>query len=103
MGNSKKNDRPSERDAESLPQLVGRLGQDITALIDTKINLLKVEIKEDISAYTSYITGIIIGAVVAIVGFALCNVAVAFFISSLFQHTDLSQPVKYALGFIITA
>jgi uncharacterized membrane protein YqjE len=98
MGDSKKNDRQSERDGESLPELVGRLGQDITTLIDTKIGLLKVEIKEDISAYTSHIIGIVVGAIVAVVGFALFNVAIAFLISSLFQNADMSQPVKYALG-----
>ncbi len=31
------------------------------------------------------------------------NVAIAFFISTLFDGTSLSQPVKYALGFIVTA
>ena len=90
-------------DDESLPALVGRLGEDIATLIDTKISLLKTEIKEDVSAYTSYAVGLVIGAVIAIVGFALFNVAIAFLISSLFQNTQLSEPVKYALGFVITA
>lgn len=90
-------------DDESLPSLVGKLGEDIATLIDSKISLLKIEIKEDVSAYTSHIVGLIIGAVVAVVGFALFNVAIAFLISSLFQDTELSEPVRYALGFIITA
>jgi uncharacterized membrane protein YqjE len=88
---------------ESLPALVGRLGEDITTFIDTKLSLLKVEIKEDVNAYVSSVMGAVIGAVIVLVGFALLNVAIAFLISSLFEGTRLSQPVKYALGFIITA
>jgi uncharacterized membrane protein YqjE len=88
---------------ENLPSLVGRLGEDITTFIDTKLSLLKVEIKEDVTAYVSSIVGVVIGAVIVLVGFALLNVAIAFLISSLFQDTQLSQTVKYALGFIIAA
>ncbi len=32
---------------ENLPSLVGRLGEDVMQLFDAKLNLLKVEIKED--------------------------------------------------------
>ena len=90
-------------DEESLPQLIGRLGEDLTGLVDTKLSLLKVEIKEDISAYTRHTVMMVIGGVIATVGFALLNVAIAFLVSTLFQSTDLSQPVRYALGFVITA
>lgn len=88
---------------ESLPALVGRLGEDITTFIDTKVSLLKIEIKEDVNAYISSAAGAVVGGVILLVGFALLNVAIAFLISSLFQGTHFSQPVKYALGFIITA
>lgn len=88
---------------ESLPALVGRLGEGITTFIDTKLSLLKVEIKEDVNAYVSSVVGAVIGAVIFLVGFALLNVALAFLISTLFQGTQLSPPVKYALGFTITA
>ena len=43
-----------------------------------------------------------VGGVIAAVGFSLLNVAIAFLVSALFEKTLLSQPVKYALGFIIT-
>jgi hypothetical protein len=36
------------------------------------------------------------------VGFALLNVALALGISTLFADTNLSQPAKYAVGFVIT-
>jgi len=88
---------------ENLPTLVGRLGEDITTFIDTKLSLLKVEIKEDVNAYVSSVVGAVIGGVIILVGFALLNVAVSFLISSLFQDMQFGQPVKYALGFIITA
>ncbi|MDX6557335.1 MAG: hypothetical protein QOF72_384, partial [Blastocatellia bacterium] len=41
------------------------------------------------------------GIIVA-VGFALANIALSFFISTLFANSQLSQPVKYGLGFTMT-
>lgn len=104
MSDSKKDAEPgtpARGDGETLPELVGRLGEDIITLLDTKLNLLKVEIKEDASVYTRYGAIMVVGGVIAAAGFALFNVAIAFFISTLFQDTTLSQPVKYALGFVI--
>lgn len=89
-------------DIESLPALFGRLGDDVMELLDTKLTLLKVEVKEDANAYIRGGVLIGIGGVVAAVGFALLNVAVAFFVSTAFANTALSQPAKYALGFVIT-
>ena len=43
-----------------------------------------------------------IAGVIAAVGFALLNVAVGFGVSTLFANADISQPAKYALGFVIT-
>jgi len=86
----------------SLPSLIGRLGQDIVTLLDTKLALLKLEIKEDVNAYVRGRVSIGVGGIVAAVGFLLLNVAIAFLVSALFERTLLSQPVKYALGFLIT-
>jgi hypothetical protein len=43
---------------------------------------------------------IALGGIIAAIGFALLNVAVAFGISTLFANTDLSQAAKYAIGFL---
>jgi hypothetical protein len=43
-----------------------------------------------------------VGGIVAAVGFALLNVAIAFGVSTLFSETTLSQPARYALGFVLT-
>jgi uncharacterized membrane protein YqjE len=85
---------------ESLPSLFSRLGDDVMQLFDTKMSLLKVEIKEEASEYAR--DGVMIGAggIIAAVGFALLNVALAFGISTLFANTDLSQAAKYAIGFL---
>jgi hypothetical protein len=45
---------------------------------------------------------IAVGAVVALVGFALVNVAIAFGVSTLFVRANFSQPASYALGFVVT-
>jgi uncharacterized membrane protein YqjE len=86
-------------DSESLPSLIGRLGDDVMQLVDTKLSLLKVELKEDANEFARDGALIAVGGVVAAIGFALLNVAVAFGISTLFANTDLSQPAKYAIGF----
>ncbi len=92
----------AQSDIESLPALFGRLGDDVMQLLDTKLSLLKVEVKEDADAYIRGGVMIGIGGVIAAVGFALLNVAIAFGVSTLFANADLSQPAKYALGFVIT-
>jgi len=84
---------------ESLPALFGRLGEDVMQLFDTKISLLKVELKEEANDYARSGALIAVGGVVAAIGFALLNVAVAFGISTLLANADLSQPAKYAIGF----
>jgi uncharacterized membrane protein YqjE len=85
---------------ESLPSLFGRLGDDVMQLFDTKMSLLKVELKEEANEYARDGVMIGIGGMVAAIGFALLNVALAFGISTLFADVDLSQPAKYAIGFV---
>ena len=58
-------------DTESLPTLFSRLGDDVMQLFNSQLALFKVEIKEEASAYARGITMIAIGAVIAVVGFAL--------------------------------
>jgi uncharacterized membrane protein YqjE len=93
----------AERAAETLPSLFARLGDQITQLFDAKLTLLRVELKEEINTYLRGVMMIIAGAVVAVIGFALLNVAIAFLISMVFESTHMSQPARYALGFILTA
>ena len=94
---------PKTDNNESLPALVGRLGDDVMQLFDTKISLLKVEIKEEVSAVCANSGALIAaGGIIAAIGFALLNVAIAFGISTLFAGTDLSQPAQYAIGFLTT-
>jgi len=90
-----------QRTDESLPSLFSRLGDDVMQLFDTKLSLLKVEIKEEANEYAR--DGIVIGlgGVIAAIGFALFNVAVAFGISTLLANVDISQPARYAIGFLV--
>jgi uncharacterized membrane protein YqjE len=89
-------------ETESLPTLVGRLGEDVMQLFDTKLSLLKVEIKEEANTYARGAITLAVGGIIAAVGFALLNVAIAFGVSTLFAATSLSQPARYALGFVLT-
>ncbi|HEY7786530.1 MAG TPA: phage holin family protein [Pyrinomonadaceae bacterium] len=92
----------AQGESENLPSLFSRLADDVMALFDAKINLLKVELKQEARTFANASTMMAIGAIVAAIGFALLNVAVAFGVSVLFASTNLSQPAKYALGFLIT-
>ena len=87
---------------ESLPTLFSRLGDDVMQLFNSQLALFKVEIREEAKAYAQNITMIGIGAVIAIVGFALLNVAIAFAVSTLFAQANFSQPASFALGFVAT-
>ena len=73
----------TQADIDGLPALFGRLSDGVTTLLDTKLSLLKVEIKEDVSGYISGAVKILIGGIIAAVGFAILNVAVAFFVSTI--------------------
>jgi uncharacterized membrane protein YqjE len=72
------NELATRTDNEGLPNLFSRLGDDIMQLFNSQLALFKVEIKEEASAYARAVTIIAIGGVIATVGFALLNVAIAF-------------------------
>ena len=91
----------AQADIEGLPALFGRLSDGVTTLLDTKLSLLKVEIKEDVSGYMRSAVTILIGGIIAAVGFAILNVAVAFFISTVLPES-LGPFMQIALGFVIT-
>src|SRR4026207_1084290 len=69
---------------DSLPGLLSRLGDDVMQLINSQLALFKVEIKEEASFYARGTAMIAVGGVIATIGFALLNVAIAFAVSTLF-------------------
>lgn len=87
---------------EHLPALVTRLGDDVMQLVDSKISLLKVELKEEANTFVHGGILIAVGGVIATVGFALVNVAVALGVATLFANMNLTPAAQYALGFVIT-
>ena len=95
-------DEAAMHETENLPTLLSRLGDDVMQLFNSQLKLFKVEIKEEADAYARGAIMIGLGAAIAVIGFALLNVAVAFGVSTLFAQTNLSQPASYALGFVIT-
>lgn len=100
--NGRADELATRTDAESLPGLFSRLGDDVMDLFNSQLALFKVEIKEEASAYARGVTMIAVGAVIAVIGFALLNVAIAFAVSTLFAQANFSQPASYALGFVVT-
>jgi uncharacterized membrane protein YqjE len=102
MAQSERSAILDKRNTQDLPSLLERLAGDLATLFDQKVTLLKIEVKEDVAAYVRGSIAILAGAVVATVGFALLNVALAFGITTLLASLDITQPAKYALGFVIT-
>lgn len=96
------NGMATRHDSEGLPNLFSRLGDDVMQLFNSQLALFKVEIKEETNAYARGFTMIAIGAVIATIGFALLNVAIAFAVSTVFAQANFSQPASYALGFVVT-
>ena len=93
----------TEEGSDTLPALFGRMADDLAELFDAKLALLKIELREEMESYLRGAVSIVIGAVLALMGFALVNVAVAFLIASLFENTSLSQPARYGVGFGVAA
>ena len=91
------------RAVDALPSLFTRLGDQLTQLFDAKLSLLRIELKEEVATYLRGTMMIVAGAVVALIGFALLNVAMAFLISMIFEAAQIPQALRYALGFVITA
>ncbi|HEX8130205.1 MAG TPA: phage holin family protein, partial [Pyrinomonadaceae bacterium] len=90
-----------QADIEGLPAMIGRLGDNVMTLVDAKLGLVKVELKEEAAAYGSNIAMITVGGALAAIGFALLNVAIAFFMALLFFYS-FTPPISYALGFVVT-
>ena len=88
-------------DIENLPHLFTRLGDDVTQLFDTKMSLLRVEVKEEVTAFLKAGIGIAVAAIVALLGFALVSVAAADGIATLLTNNGFSQTGASALGFVI--
>ena len=87
--------------ADSLPSLIGRLGEDLTSLVDSKLALLKLELQEDLRSYIRGGVRALAGGMVATVGVALVSVGVALMISTLLgKATDLSPPAAHCVGFV---
>jgi uncharacterized membrane protein YqjE len=86
---------------ENLPRLFTRLGDDVTRLFDTKMTLLRVEVKEDVTALLRAGIGIAVSSMVALIGFALASAAAAVGIATQLTKTGFSQPAAYGLGLLI--
>ena len=96
---NKRVEAPPEMD--NLPVLLTRLGDDVMRLFDTKVSLLKVEVKEDVNAFLHAGVVIAIAAMVALIGFGLASVALALGISTQLANTTLSMPARYGLSFVM--
>jgi len=93
---------PAHREGESLPTLISRLGEDGMQLVQSQLTLLKVELRQEAKTFFTGGAMMAAGGMVALVGFALANVALAFAVSTLFSQSNLSVPAQLALGFLIT-
>lgn len=95
-----RSDAPSS--LEDLPALVGRLGEDLTTLIDSKLSLLKFELQEDLRAYAAGSIRLGAGVLVAALGIGLVGAALALLLSAVLARAlELSPAAAHALGFLV--
>jgi hypothetical protein len=99
MGN-RETTGPRGASLDDLPDLVARLGDDLATLVDGKLGLLKLELREDVSAYVRGALGLAVGGVVALVGVALLGVALALLVAHAIAATGVVTAVRYVLGFL---
>ena len=96
------NTRSEQRtEIENLPRLFTRLGDDVTQFFDTKMSLLRVEVKEDFTTLLRAGIGIAVASLVALIGFALVSVAAARGLATQLTNTGLSQAAADGLGLLI--
>ena len=88
-------------DIEGLPAMLGRLGDNVMTLVDAKLALAKVELKEEAAAYGRKIAMIAVGGALAGIGIALLNVAIAFFMTVLFCDS-FTTLISYGFGLVVT-
>src|SRR6476659_6439957 len=88
----------AQGDLENLPGLLTRLGDNVMQLFDTKISLLKIEVREDVNAFLRAGVVIAIAAVVALIGLALASVALALGISTQLVNTNLTGAGRYGVS-----
>ena len=95
-------DTSTSTPSDSLPVLVGRLGEDLSRLVDSKLSLLKIEIQEDLQSYFRGAVQVVAAGAVAAVGFGLVSVGVALFGATLLARSgSLSWPTAQATGFVV--
>jgi uncharacterized membrane protein YqjE len=88
--------------SDSLPALVGRLGEDLSRLVDTKLSLLKIEIQDDLHSYLRGAVQVVAAGAAAAVGFGLVSVGVALFGATLLaQSASLSWPTAQVTAFVV--
>jgi hypothetical protein len=84
---------------DGLPDLIGRLGQDVIELIDSRLSLMKIELDEAARSYAKGAVDLAIAAIVALVGFALCATALAFAVTYLLPEGRLDPGLNRAIAF----
>ena len=88
--------------SDSLPALVGRLGEDLSRLVDSKLSLLKIEIQDDLDSYVRGAVQAVAAGAVTAVGFGMVSVGVALFGANLLAHwASLSWPAAQAISFVV--
>jgi len=97
-----KNPETSSTRGETLPELITRLGQDVVTMVEARLALLKLEIVQDVEGIARQGLLMVLGGVLACVGFALFCLSLGFVVAALLP-TDLGQPARYALGFAAVA
>jgi len=88
---------------DEIPSLVSDLGGEVSQLVDAKIGLLKLEIKDELATYVFNSTMVAASAALAGVGFVFGSLALVAGIASIFLRSDFGVQTSYGISFILVA
>ena len=88
---------------DEIPSLVSDLGGEVSQLVDAKIGLLKLEIKDELATYVFNSAMVAGSAALAGVGFVFASLALVVGIASIFLRNDFGVQASYGLSFILVA
>jgi uncharacterized membrane protein YqjE len=78
------------------------LGEDVASLLDSKLNLLKLELHEELQSYVGGGVRTLVGGLIAAVGFGLVSVGAAFLVSTVVgEALRVSAPTAHSIGFAV--
>jgi len=88
---------------DEIPSLVSDLGDEVSQLVDAKVGLLKLEIKDELATYVFNSAMVAGSAALAGIGFVLGSLALVIGVASILLRNGFGAQASYGVSFIVVA